>query len=115
MLRKKRPNIYLSLIHGKWPLESGTEDEFGENLLKFRKRKVIGVVRIDYTWVTNFKTKTGDMKIVDASNRIKLTEDCIAKFLTVNDCYFKEFHWDSIHSEIEESFTANIYQAKIKE
>ena len=105
-----------------WQVRVGIRDRrkilkfvFGDNLTKFRKRKVIGKVRIDYTWVTNFKTKQDTMKVVDASNRIKLTEDYIAKFLTVNDCYFKEFEWDTIHSEIEESFSALIYRAKVIE
>lgn len=105
-----------------WQMELGTNLRaklnrfvFGDRIIEFKKRKVIAIVKIHYTWVMNFKTKTGTMKMIDASNHLKLTEDCIAKLLTIDDCYFKEFSWDSIHSEIESSFSANIYRAKIIE
>lgn len=105
---------------GDWQAQVGLDERrrvvrfiFGDNLTAFQKRKAIGVVKVDYLWVTNFKTKAGTMKLIDASNHMKLTEDCIAKFLTIDDCYFKEFSWHTIHSEIESSFSANIYRARI--
>ena len=103
-----------------WMAHVGIQDRrrvvrfvFGENLTAFQKRKAIGVVKISYLWATNFKTKAGTMKMIDASNHMKLTEDCLAKFLTIDDCYFKEFTWDTIHSEVESSFSVNIYRARI--
>ena len=105
-----------------WRLQVGLAERkrvlrfvLGDNAIKFKKRKVIGIVKISYQWVTNFKTNKGEMKVVDASNRLKLTEDCIADFLTINDCYFKDFEWTTIHSEIEQSFSALIYRARVIE
>lgn len=103
-----------------WEYKVGNSDRrrvirfvFGDNLKNFQKRKAIGIVKIHYTWVMNFKNKNNTMKMIDSSNHLKLTEDNIAKFLTIDDCYFKEFSWDTMHSEIESSFSANIYKARI--
>lgn len=85
---------------------------FGDRLTGFQKRIRVGIVKIEYFWVTDFKTVDGRMKMFDASNRMKLTEDCLAKFLTIDDCYFKEFSWETTHHHTEKSFCVAIHRAK---
>lgn len=71
----------------------------------FVERKALATIRIEYYWSTRLKTKKGDkMKLFDSSNRIKLLEDCLAKFMGVDDCYFKDFSWTTINHETEDFF-----------
>ena len=86
---------------------------FGSKLKKFQDRKVIASIRIDYQWFTNYKTKEGKMKVIDASNHLKLIEDCLAKYLSIDDCYFKHFNWTTRHCEKNEELQANIYRPSI--
>ena len=79
----------------------------------FVDRRAIATIRIEYIWLTNLLTKDKKrMKIIDSSNRIKLIEDCLAKFIGVDDCYFKEFSWDTYHYK-EENFCARIYRPNL--
>lgn len=76
----------------------------------FVERKALATIRVEYMWTTRLTTKDGKrMKIFDSSNRMKLIEDCLAKFIGVDDCYFKDFSWDTIHYK-EEGFCARIYR-----
>ena len=102
-----------TMCNGKRAKQEILKFLFGDNLKKFRERKVIASIKVDYVWTTNFKTQEGKMKIIDASNRVKLAEDCLAEYLTINDCYFKDFWWESRHNESKEDFSIKVYRPNI--
>lgn len=84
------------------------EDVKKKNL--FIKRKALATVKVEYMWATRLTTKDGKkMKIFDSSNRLKLIEDCLAKFIGIDDCYFKEFNWTTVDYK-EEGFCARVYK-----
>ena len=76
----------------------------------FADRRAIATMRVEYIWLTPLTTKKGDrMKRMDSDNRIKLIQDCIADFIGVDDCYFKEFSWETYHCN-EENFCFRTYK-----
>lgn len=77
---------------------------------QFIERKALATIRVEYMWTTRLTTKDGKrMKIFDSSNRLKLIEDSLAKFIGIDDCYFKEFTWETFNHK-DEAFCARIYR-----
>ena len=74
--------------------QEGLYEAFKANLAPYH-------IVLDYHWVDDFLTESKKakekMRKIDASNFIKCTEDCLAKWLGIDDRYFKQFTFRAEH------------------
>lgn len=80
---------------------------------RFNDRTDLRVINVDYVWVDDFITKDGaKMRMKDSSNRIKAVEDCVSRWMRIDDCYFKNLSIRCIHSREVQDFVMNISKPK---
>ena len=85
---------------------------FGNNLENFQKKEELSSIKVSYYWGRNLITKKNTLRVIDASNHIKATEDSIAQWLNIDDCYFHESGISMFHCAGLESFHAIIHMPK---
>lgn len=73
------------------------------------------LLRVDAIFVFNHKrifTKKGELKKLDYSNRIKISEDILAKLINIDDSKFVEGYHSKAYSEdnVEEYIVFTIYE-----
>ena len=88
---------------------------FGNRYQDFKERRALAIVPIMHHWyrMNVIRDKNGHRKIrrEDPSNYMKLTEDKIAEFLGIDDCYFKHSHMmcKNVWGKQEERYSVELF------
>ena len=102
---------------GKSEIDKIRKFLFRDKFKEFCQRKVLEIIKIEHYWtrrliVLDGRTGCERLKVQDSTNYIKATEDAVAKWLGIDDCYFKDSSIKSFHDPKIETYSIALYVPK---